>query len=76
MTETGSTTEARTFQAQRKVPGGKLVVVDGTIEDELARDVVISGDFFLEPEEAFAALGPALEGVSLSDSKADIAARL
>ncbi len=76
MTEARPKTEARTFQAQRKVPGGKLVIVDGTLEDGKAKDVVISGDFFLEPEEAFATLSPALEGVSLRDSKADIAARL
>ena len=47
MTEARPKTEARTFQAQRKVPGGKLVIVDGTVDDGLARDVVISGDFFL-----------------------------
>ena len=47
MTEADSTTKARTFQAQRKVPGGKLVIVDGTVDDGLARDVVISGDLSL-----------------------------
>lgn len=45
-----------------KVPGGKLVVVDVTTDLDSIADVKISGDFFLEPDEAFFALGRALQG--------------
>jgi lipoate-protein ligase A len=35
-----------------KVPGGKLVVVDLDLDDGRLRDVRVSGDFFLEPDDA------------------------
>ena len=46
-----------------KVPGGKLVVADLRVDDGLLADVRISGDFFLEPPEALAAINAALEGL-------------
>ena len=46
-----------------KTPGGKLVIVDFDVIDGRLRNVEISGDFFLYPEEEFAALTNALEGV-------------
>lgn len=59
-----------------KVPGGKLVVVDLDVQDGVINHAQVSGDFFLEPEEAYDALAPALEGTRKSDSTADIQARL
>lgn len=50
-----------------KVPGGKLVVVDVTTDLDTITDVQVSGDFFLEPDEAFFALGQALQGASVGD---------
>ena len=44
-----------------KVPDGKLVRVAVTY-DERIEDVAITGDFFLEPPEALAALEAAIEG--------------
>ncbi|PZR55311.1 lipoate--protein ligase family protein [Xylanimonas oleitrophica] len=47
------------MHGERKVPGGKLVVVEAVVDDGGAapesgtprlRDVVVSGDFFLEPD--------------------------
>ena len=35
-----------------KVPGGKLVVVDVATDEGRITDVRLSGDFFLEPDEA------------------------
>ena len=35
-----------------KTPGGKLVVADFAVRDGAVRDLVVSGDFFLYPEEA------------------------
>jgi len=46
-----------------KVPGGKLVVVDLEVDDGLLRDVSLSGDFFLEPDDALGVLSSALDGV-------------
>jgi lipoate-protein ligase A len=46
-----------------KTPGGKLVVVDFDVQDGRLTNVMISGDFFLYPEDALPALSGALEGV-------------
>jgi lipoate-protein ligase A len=56
---------------ERKVRGGKLVVIDGEVDGDLLRDVVLSGDFFLEPDEALGWLTAALQhlptGIALDD---------
>ncbi|MCQ9675740.1 biotin/lipoate A/B protein ligase family protein [Corynebacterium sp. BF-R-2] len=60
-----------------KVPGGKLLVVDIALDANNAITTAkISGDFFLEPEEAYDALGPALTGVTTATSTSDIQSRL
>lgn len=64
------------FHAEHKVAGGKLVVADITTDGERITDAKISGDFFLEPEEAFFELAPALVGSSVTDDGAALAARL
>jgi lipoate-protein ligase A len=46
-----------------KTPGGKLVIVDFDVIEGRLRNVEISGDFFLYPEEEFSALTNALDGV-------------
>jgi lipoate-protein ligase A len=48
---------------ERKVRGGKLVVIDAEVEGDRLRDVVLSGDFFLEPDEALGWLTEALQGI-------------
>ena len=45
-----------------KTPGGKLVQVDFDLEDERLRNVVVSGDFFLYPEDALEGITAAVEG--------------
>lgn len=46
-----------------KVAQGKLVVVDLSVDtDGRLRDVVLSGDFFLEPDEALGRFSAAIEG--------------
>jgi lipoate-protein ligase A len=45
-----------------KTPGGKLIAVEFTIAAGFLRDSVVTGDFFLYPEEALALLAAALEG--------------
>lgn len=56
------------MHGERKVRGGKLVVVDATVSADTIIDVVLSGDFFLEPDEALGWLTEALEGQSVEVS--------
>ncbi len=46
-----------------KVPGGKLVVVDLDVVDGRIAEFRLSGDFFLEPDEALAAIDAAVVGL-------------
>lgn len=55
-----------------KVPGGKLVVADIGVEDGRLQDVVLSGDFFLEPDEALGWMSVALEGQPVDAPLADL----
>ncbi|MCW2538606.1 MAG: lipoate--protein ligase [Frankiales bacterium] len=47
-----------------KMPAGKLVVVDLDLHEGRLTHVAVSGDFFLEPDEALFAMNAALEGAS------------
>ena len=51
------------MHGEYKTPGGKLVVVDLDVIEGRLRNVVISGDFFVYPEEEHDILNAALEGV-------------
>jgi lipoate-protein ligase A len=57
-----------------KVPGGKLVVVDLDVADGKLTDVRVSGDFFLEPDEALPAIDAALTGLPVTSESAQLAA--
>ena len=57
-----------------KVPGGKLVVADFDVVDGVLVNVSISGDFFLEPDEALLEINRGLTGLPDDASAADIAA--
>ena len=59
-----------------KVPGGKLVVVDVDTDADTITNVKISGDFFIEPDEAFFALSRALQGASTSDPATRLQAKM
>lgn len=54
-----------------KVPKGKLVVVDLERENDRLRNIQISGDFFLYPDDALDALTASLEG-ALADQGEDV----
>jgi len=60
------------MHGEYKVPGGKLVVVDVDIHGEgdsaALANVVVSGDFFLEPTEAILDINRALDGLAPSIS--------
>lgn len=51
------------MHGEYKVPGGKLVVVDLEVDDGTLTEVVVSGDFFLEPDEALPLVSEALVGL-------------
>jgi lipoate-protein ligase A len=52
----------RWMHGEYKMPGGKLIVVDLSIDDGSLARVQVSGDFFLEPDSALQAIDAALEG--------------
>lgn len=62
------------LHGEYKVPGGKLVVADLTVMDGQLAGVSISGDFFLEPDEALLDINRALSGMPESTTAADLAA--
>lgn len=63
------------MHGEYKVPGGKLVVVDLETVDGRLADVRLSGDFFLEPDDALPLIDAALTGLPEdADSKVIAAA--
>ncbi|MDQ0118896.1 lipoate-protein ligase A [Pseudarthrobacter defluvii] len=62
------------LHGEYKVPGGKLVVVDLAVVDGALADVSVSGDFFLEPDEALEDINRALTGLPDTTPAADLAA--
>ncbi|RAN74267.1 lipoate--protein ligase [Bacillus sp. SRB_336] len=52
------------MHGEYKVHGGKLVVVDLDVADGKLVDVSVSGDFFLEPDEALDSINGALSGLA------------
>lgn len=61
------------FHGEYKVPGGKLVVADFEVAAERLSNVSISGDFFLEPDEALTDINAALTGLGSGSSAAELA---
>ena len=59
-----------------KVPGGKLVVVDLEVRDGRLADVVVSGDFFAEPDELIDVLVRALDGLPEQSSVSQLTTAL
>ena len=59
-----------------KVPGGKLVAVEFAVVDSLLHEVVVTGDFFLYPEEALPVLSFAIEGASATADRATLTDRI
>jgi len=51
------------MRGEYKVPGGKLVAVDLEVADGRIAKAAVSGDFFLEPDDALEAIDGALVGM-------------
>lgn len=60
------------MHGEYKVPGGKLVVVDLEIDNEVIVSTRVAGDFFLEPDEVLDDINHAIEGLSTGASHEDI----
>jgi lipoate-protein ligase A len=67
---------AELLHGEYKVPGGKLVAVDLHVDEGHLTDVRVSGDFFLDPDEALEVIDGALEGVSVGMAAGEIATRI
>jgi lipoate-protein ligase A len=59
-----------------KVPGGKLVVADLVVVDGIIDKATISGDFFLEPDDALQRINDALTGIPVETPAAQLTARI
>ena len=59
-----------------KTPGGKLIAVEFDASDGTLRNVVVTGDFFLYPEEALDRLSGSLEGAPATLTGPGYAARI
>ncbi|HYI24141.1 MAG TPA: biotin--protein ligase [Thermomicrobiales bacterium] len=59
-----------------KMPGGKLVIVEFEVDAGRLRDVVVSGDFFLYPDEVLEAITGALEHLPADLPEASYAAKV
>jgi lipoate---protein ligase len=64
------------MHGEYKIPGGKLVVVDLEVVDGRLRNVALSGDFFLAPDEALEWMTAAVEGLPAAADEATIAERV
>ncbi|MGB6040133.1 MAG: biotin/lipoate A/B protein ligase family protein [Gordonia sp. (in: high G+C Gram-positive bacteria)] len=64
------------MHGEYKVPGGKLVVADVEIEDGRLAQVSLSGDFFLEPDEALELITAAVVGAPAAASAKDLGAKI
>jgi lipoate-protein ligase A len=62
--------------AEYKVPSGTLVAVDVEVADGVLTEVQVSGDFFLEPEDALGWIAGALVGSGTDATVARLTARI
>ena len=60
------------MHGQFRVPGGKLVAADVEVADGRLARVRISGDFFLEPDDALARIDAAVTGLPVTADTAAI----
>ncbi|SDD62128.1 lipoate-protein ligase A [Sanguibacter gelidistatuariae] len=51
------------MRGEYKVPGGKLVAIDLEVDGDRLAEVAVSGDFFLEPDDALLDINAALVGM-------------
>ena len=64
------------YRGEMKTPGGKLVAVEFKIDSNRLRNVTITGDFFLYPEESLPMLTATIEGMPLDSGEEQIRSRI
>lgn len=64
------------MHGEYKVPDGKLVVIDCDVKEGVLTNVQLSGDFFLEPDEALARIVSAVEGAPADSTSSQLAERI
>lgn len=64
------------MHGEYKVPGGKLVVADVEVSDGRLSRVAVSGDFFLEPDDALEVIDRALTGLPETTNGATLTATI
>jgi lipoate-protein ligase A len=64
------------YRGEVKTPGGKLVAVEFQIDSDRLKDVTITGDFFLYPEEALPLLAASLDGAPLTAGEVELRRRV
>lgn len=64
------------MHGEYKMPGGKLVVIDLEVLGDRLAGVQLSGDFFLEPDDALNTINRTLTGQPAAADQADIAASI
>ncbi|OHV08908.1 lipoate--protein ligase family protein [Kushneria phosphatilytica] len=65
-----------THHGEYKVPGGKLLVADLEVARAHLQKVRLSGDFFLEPDEALESINAALEGAPITLESRELSERI
>jgi lipoate-protein ligase A len=68
--------ESSGMHGEYKVPDGKLVVIDLDVVNDQLRNVELSGDFFLLPEDAIWRLTAAIEGAPANASEGELSQRV
>ena len=64
------------MHGEYKTPGGKLVAVDLEVAAGRLVDVMVSGDFFLYPEEALADITGVLQGLPADLTESEYAEKV
>jgi hypothetical protein len=54
-------------KAEYKIPRGKLIAVELKLSKNIIKDIKISGDFFMHPEESILDLEEQLNGIETKD---------
>lgn len=62
---------SRTVSLTKKIPGGKTLTIDITIDpvDNMIREIMITGDFFAYPPEALEELEHSLKNKTLEEAR-------
>ncbi len=76
LTFAANSTQNTVMHGEYKVPNGKLVVADVEVADGFLEQVVISGDFFAEPDDVILRIQAALQGLPEKTSSVEIADRV